>query len=146
MEEKLIAPCGMNCTLCIAYQGMRNDLNKLGFHRKYCPGCFPRGESCTHIKCELLSEGIVRFCTECEKFPCERLKSLDKRYRTKYHMSMIENLKCIRDLGMEGFLKKEAEVWRCGKCGGVVCCHNGLCLGCEKEVLKKDKKYRWNEK
>ena len=31
MEEKLIAPCGMDCSLCIAYQFMKKDLNKKGF-------------------------------------------------------------------------------------------------------------------
>jgi hypothetical protein len=27
----------------------------------------------------------------------------------------------------------------------VVCCHNGLCLKCDLERLKMDKKYRWGE-
>ena len=30
-----------------------------------------------------------------EGFPCWRLKQLDRRYRTKYHMSMLENLAAI---------------------------------------------------
>lgn len=91
MNEKLIAPCGMNCGLCIAYQFKENDLNKRGFHKKYCPGCIPRGENCTHMKdaCELLAKGSIRFCFECESFPCKRLKALDKRYRTKYHKVAI---------------------------------------------------------
>ncbi len=33
----------------------------------------------------LLGEGKLRFCFECESYPCKRLKALDKRYRTKYH-------------------------------------------------------------
>lgn len=45
MREELIAPCGMNCGLCISYQFKENDLNKKGFHRTYCPGCIPRGPS-----------------------------------------------------------------------------------------------------
>jgi hypothetical protein len=28
MEEKLIAPCGMNCGVCVSYLAMKNDLNK----------------------------------------------------------------------------------------------------------------------
>ncbi|HAE43388.1 MAG TPA: hypothetical protein DCG34_10825, partial [Clostridiales bacterium] len=54
MEDKLIAPCGMNCALCIAYQFRDKDLNKKGFKRMYCPGCIPRGKHCTHMadKCE----------------------------------------------------------------------------------------------
>lgn len=44
-KEALIAPCGMNCSLCIAYQFKEKDLNKRGFHKKYCPGCLPRGKT-----------------------------------------------------------------------------------------------------
>jgi hypothetical protein len=145
MDEKLIAPCGMNCSLCIAYQFKENDINKRGFHKKYCPGCTPRGENCTHMRdaCELLAKGSIRFCYECESFPCKRLKALDKRYRTKYHMSMIENLNYINEFGMEEFLTKEHDKWRCAECGATICCHNGLCLNCNIDTLLMNKKYRW---
>lgn len=147
MEEKHIAPCGMNCSLCIAYQFREKDLNKRGFMRMYCPSCIPRGKNCTHMadKCELLGKGILRFCYECESFPCKRLKSLDKRYRTKYHMSMIENLKFIQENGMDAFLAKEEKIWRCPECDGVICCHNGLCLKCNLDKLRLNRKYRWDE-
>ena len=95
--------------------------------------------------CDLLAKGSVRFCFECENFPCKRLKSLDKRYRTKYHMSMIENLNMINELGMEAFLHKEQEKWVCAECNGPICCHNGLCLNCNLDQLMKNKIYRWNE-
>ncbi len=143
-ENELIAPCGMNCSVCIAYQFGDMDLNKKGFHKSYCPGCIPRGKHCTHMgdTCELLRKGIVRFCNECNAYPCQRLKSLDKRYRTKYNMSMIENLDFIRDHGMEAFHEKESEKWLCQKCGGVICCHNGLCLNCDLDKLIQNKKYK----
>ena len=147
MKEELIAPCGMNCRLCAAYQFREMDLNKKGFHRTYCPGCIPRGENCTHMSnwCDLLGNGEVRFCFDCADYPCKRLKSLDKRYRTKYHMSMIENLNAIRDNGMESFLQAQEEKWRCPTCGGTICCHNGLCLSCQFETFVNNKKFRWNE-
>ncbi len=96
-------------------------------------------------QCELLANGRVRFCFECENFPCKRLKSLDKRYRTKYHMSMIENLVFIKEHGIEKFLEKQKETWRCPTCGGLICCHNGLCLTCNFDTFRANKKYRWNE-
>ncbi len=147
MKEELIAPCGMNCALCISYQAMNNDLKKKGLNRKYCPGCIPRGENCTHMagSCDLVGEGKVRFCFECENFPCKRLKALDKRYRDKYHMSMIENLKCIRDCGMERFLEIEEAKWQCRECSGTICCHVGLCLECGLDKLLRNRKYRWGE-
>ncbi len=145
MDEVLIAPCGMNCALCASYLAMKYDLKKQGFQKSYCAGCRPRGKNCAFMKkrCELLGKGLVKFCFECADFPCRRLKTLDKRYRTKYHMSMIENLVYIKENGIELFLNKEEEKWRCPECGGVISCHNGLCYGCSLGKLKANKKYRW---
>jgi hypothetical protein len=147
MKAELIAPCGMNCSLCISYQSMKNDLKKHGFQKKYCAGCLRRGKNCTFMKkqCDLLGEGHIRFCHECGGFPCRRLKSLDKRYTNKYHMSMIENLEFIKERGIEKFLEKEDEKWLCHKCGGIICCHNGLCLNCSIDKLRLNKKYRWDK-
>lgn len=147
MKTELIAPCGMNCSLCIAYQFKSGDLNKKGFHKSYCLGCIPRGKNCTHMgdACELLGKGLVRFCFECNSYPCKRLKSLDKRYRNKYHMSMIENLEFIKENGIKSFCSKEEIKWKCPECGGTICCHNGLCLACNINILLKNKKYRWDE-
>lgn len=146
MEEDLIAPCGMNCGLCVSYLAMKNDLNSKGFSKKYCPGCIPRGKHCTFMskQCELVGKGLVRFCYECGDFPCTRLRDLDKRYRTKYHMSMIGNLEYIRDQGTERFLDTEKTKWSCSECGGMICCHNGLCFTCSLDKLRQNKKYRWD--
>ncbi|MFA7664345.1 MAG: DUF3795 domain-containing protein [Clostridia bacterium] len=147
VKEELIAPCGMNCSLCYAYQFKEKDLNKQGFHRAYCPGCISRGKHCLYMgkQCNLLSKGLIRFCFECKEFPCKKLKSLDKRYRTKYHMSMIENLLCIRDEGIDGFLEQQRNKWKCLECNDFICCHFGLCLSCDIEKLKNNIKYRWDE-
>lgn len=146
-QEDLIAPCGMNCRLCVAYQARELDINQKGFHRTYCTGCIPRGEHCQFMadQCDKVGKGQVRFCTECEAYPCKRLKSLDKRYRGKYHMSMIANLNSIRENGMEEFLCMQEEKWRCPTCGGTICCHNGLCLSCDLDRWIKNRKYRWDE-
>ena len=44
MDATLIAPCGMNCSLCVSYQASENELKKKGFGRGYCAGCLPRGK------------------------------------------------------------------------------------------------------
>ncbi|MDI3536098.1 MAG: hypothetical protein PWP16_808 [Eubacteriaceae bacterium] len=147
MKQNMIAPCGMNCSLCFSYQITKYELNKKGFKRKTCDGCLPRSKNCLHMgdRCQLLKNGKVRFCFECPEYPCKRLKNLDKRYRLKYHMSMIENLESISKLGVKAFIKSETPKWSCPKCGEMICCHNGLCLSCDWEILKIDRKYRWNE-
>jgi hypothetical protein len=147
MDESLIAPCGMNCGLCISYLGMKSEINNKGFNKRYCSGCLPRGKNCTFNAkhCNLLAKSLLRFCYECKNYPCQRLKDLDKRYSTKYHMSMIENLEFISENGIEKFLEKEEAKWSCSECDGAICCHNGLCLNCSLDKLRQNKKYRWGE-
>jgi hypothetical protein len=47
---------------------------------------------------------------------------LDKRYRTKYGMSMIENLEFIDKKGIRKFLKNEEGKWT--RKGKTLCVHN----------------------
>jgi len=62
-------------------------------------------------------------------------------------MSLVENLKTFHEKGVDGFLILETEKWRCPRCGGTICCHNGLCFACQLEVIAKRKlRYRWDEK
>ena len=126
----LIAPCGMNCGICFAFL---RDKNK-------CPGC--RGSNdkkpVTRVKCgiktcKVFSNGKSRFCFQCADFPCDTLKHLDKRYRTKYDMSMIDNLASIKKFGIRHFLKDEKVKWICAGCGGTVCVHKGYCADCGKK-------------
>jgi hypothetical protein len=47
---------------------------------------------------------------------------LDKRYREKYGMSEIENLKTIKEKGMEYFLKSQKTKWV--NSDGTFCVHD----------------------
>ena len=61
-------------------------------------------------------------------------------------MSMIDNLKYIKENGIGLFLEKEEGNWKCAQCGGVICCHNGICFNCGLDRLKNKKKlYRWED-
>lgn len=117
-----IAPCGMNCRLCIGYLRDRNK----------CGGCLAPDTKCSR-KC------VLRFCAErdgkycdssCTSFPCQRLKNLDKRYREKYGMSMIENLNQIEKMGIRRFVSNENSRWACHVCGELICVHRPECLNC----------------
>lgn len=128
MSPNLIAPCGMNCRLCSAYVRKKNT----------CPGCRDDSLSkpntrwnCRIKTCEKMAAGEAGFCFECEDFPCARLKHLDKRYRTKYGMSMVENLENIRTSGIEKFVESEKGRWKCPECGNTLCVHKPHCLSCE---------------
>ena len=57
-----------------------------------------------------------------------------ERYRTKYSMSMIDNLNNIKKFGIREFVRKEKARWACPKCGGVVCVHRSACSKCGNKV------------
>ncbi|UCE98283.1 MAG: DUF3795 domain-containing protein [Dehalococcoidia bacterium] len=146
MEEELIAPCGMNCGICSGYLAWYHDVKNKGIKMPYCKGCRSRDKQCAFLKkrCKLLLNKEVKYCFECSDFPCKNLNHIDKRYRTHYKMSMIENLKLIRDKGVNQLLISEKKNWKCPNCSGVICCHNGICFNCSLELLRqKIQKYRW---
>ena len=129
-DPTLVAPCGMNCGICISFFGYTVNGRK---RKNPCIGCRSRDKQCAFLKkqCNKLLNKKVEYCFECMDFPCENLKKLDKRYRTKYGMSMIENLEYIQKSGINKFVENERERWKCPKCGGVICVHNGKCYTCE---------------
>ena len=104
IKSSLIAPCGMNCDICRAYLREKNK----------CSGCRGSDENklssrvnCKIKNCIELKKNNFKFCYKCERFPCERINHLDKRYRTKYNMSMIENLNNIGKIGIREFVSNE---------------------------------------
>ena len=148
MNQELIAPCGMNCGICSGYLAYKYDVKSKGIGMPYCAGCRPRDKKCAFLKkgCNLLLNSQVEYCYECDDFPCERLRHIDNRYHTLFRMSMIENLKYIKENGIGLFLEKEEGKWKCAQCGGVICCHNGICYNCGLDRLKNKKKlYRWED-
>jgi hypothetical protein len=139
MEEVLISPCGMNCGVCSGYLAMKNNVKSKGIKAGYCSGCLPRSKGCSIHKskgCEKLMKLRVRYCFECEEFPCSRIKPGDERYRKDFNLSPIENLNFIKENGIDKFFKKEEERWKCPVCGRVISCHNGICYSCGLEKLK----------
>jgi len=116
ISKNLIAPCGMNCAVCKAYLRQRNP----------CHGCkdIEQNKSKTRVNCKmrLCDKRTGDFCYECMEFPCDRLRHLDQRYRTRYGMSEIENLEFIRDNGIRKFLERERKKYISDK--GILCVHD----------------------
>ncbi len=120
----------MNCRLCRAYVREKNR----------CPGCRvddhlkPKTRVLCRIKqCEMIKTGKIRYCFDCSKFPCDPLQHLDKRYRTRYSMSMIENLENIKRSGIRSFITQEKNRWACSRCGDILCVHKESCMNCGKK-------------
>ena len=127
----LIAPCGMNCRLCLGYIREENT----------CPGCFKDDghesqksqyrKKCRIRNCEQIVSGKLKYCSDrCNRYPCTRLKQLDTRYSANYGMSMIENLQTISEFGIRHFIRNEKDKWACPECGQLTCVHKPKCLYC----------------
>ena len=125
LHPELVAPCVMDCGLCIAH------LRK----RKRCSGC--NGDdatksahcaTCAIKTCGDRAAGV--FCFECSRFPCARVRHIDRRYRGKYGMSMVENLERIQEVGIDAFVAGERVRWAYPECGGVLSVHRPACVYC----------------
>ena len=135
---ELIAPCGMNCGICKAYLAYTHGVAQQRGKVTHCAGCLPRGKNC-YIKrgCKKLTKHKIQSCSECDTLPCKHLAHLDKRYRERYGMSMVENLKQLKAEGMEQFLASQRERFKCPSCGDVVCVHDGKCYSCGKKTSRQ---------
>ena len=67
----LIAPCGMDCAICIAYLRQKNR----------CGGCYAPDRKCNR-NCTISACRKVqgRCHPDCGEFPCKRLSHLDTRH------------------------------------------------------------------
>ena len=72
-------------------------------------------------------------CNKCNKYPCRRIKDLQKRYSERYNVNTYENFKMIKEEGIKEFIRKEREKWKCIKCGDLLCMHRENCLVCGNE-------------
>ena len=127
IPDFFLAPCGVNCFAC--YVHLKN--------RKACNGCLGsdinKPERCK--KCEIkgcaTEKGFLR-CFDCGAFPCIRIKRLDKTYREKYRVGLIENALKARDNGITSFQETEKIRWTCKACGGIISQHDSQCSECGK--------------
>lgn len=126
-QASMIATCGINCATCYAFQRIKNR----------CVGCLTlegnkpnHCHTCKIRNCEFLASSPSGYCYDCVKFPCQRLKNIDKRYRLKYHSNLIQNLKDLKLMGVEDYMMRETERWTCRTCGGTLCVHKNECPAC----------------
>jgi hypothetical protein len=136
VENNLAAPCGIYCGMCRQYLALKKDLLEEKGLKWGCQGCRIRHKNCTFIRrdCPSLRKNEIDFCYECEKFPCQNLKKIDKIYRERYSVYLIENLKRIKEIGVEKWLQEQKELYTCPECGGEICIHDVECYDCGNNI------------
>ncbi len=125
MPVTMLAPCGINCEVCYVH------LKK----KKPCLGCRGQDDSkpehCRKCKIKTCAIGQgIDFCFNCSTFPCTIIKRLDKSYRQRYQVSLIDNAMRLKTVGAKRYLSEEREKWTCTDCGGTVSLHDQICSEC----------------
>lgn len=128
--KELIAPCGINCGVCYAFLRTKNK----------CDGCLVDSDrkighcsKCGIKNCAEHDDLEFTYCFECPKYPCKRMKNMEKRYTGTYHLSLFGNLQDIKIRGLDPFIASESKKWCCTDCGGILCVHKSACPVCGKE-------------
>lgn len=129
IENDMLAPCGMNCTVCYSHVGMRK-------YGKKCQGCIHsnvgKPEHCRacSIKACAQSKGYKR-CLECNAFPCKLIKNLERSYNKRYKESLVANSLYAGEHSIKDFLDMDRKKRTC-PCGGAISLHEGVCSECGK--------------
>lgn len=125
MEETMLAPCGMNCMVCY----------KHCLHPKPCGGCLQsdegKPEHCRRCQIkDCVRERGLSYCHGCGEYPCRRIKALEKSYRTRYGISLMENSRFAKECGASALLERQKAAFTCPECGGVISLHDAQCSEC----------------
>ncbi len=134
-KAEMVAPCGLDCNIC----------SQALIEKDPCPGCNGPDENkpefcaryCLIILCRKRIENGYKYCDECPDYPCEDVMEKETRYTSKYphRESPLENLRMIREKGMDAFLDYQEKHWTCPNCGNPYSVHNITCIKCGKTII-----------
>ena len=148
-KEHLVAVCGTYCGACFAYiarngedeqvksklqKGLSSGPRKLSMENFGCDGCLSNGkiaahcQSCVMRKCAEEKQGVTR-CSDCTDFPCSLITDFNNDGRL-HHAELLDNLRQIRKMGVNKWVKYEEERWRCPQCGLPVSWYDSECARC----------------
>ena len=106
-----------------------------------CDGCLSGGQLAAHCQrcnirlCALNKQNNSR-CSDCEELPCYRMTNLMNMGHYLHREEYLPNLKKIREMGVQEWVKKEEERWRCPQCGLPMRWYDAECVGCGKPRSK----------
>jgi hypothetical protein len=126
-----LAPCGVFCAACPSYN-------------KTCYGCSSENKNqkrkskwnCKIRKC-CYEEMNVEHCGNCNRFPCEKInckliKSHNGDKKFKYRHEISGNMKQLKELGVDKFIKFKEKEYTCPYCNGNIHFYHYKCSLCGK--------------
>lgn len=131
--RELAGICGLYCGACPVYRAYKDKdstlLRKLAavgnipVEKIACDGCLspsyrlylpPDSRDCNFRRCA--KKHKVTWCFECTEFPCKMINDFSRDGRA-HHTAVIENLKEMKSLGVDKWLKIQEKRWLCPHCG-----------------------------
>ncbi len=125
MENKIVAPCGIDCFNCEVYkenvtdelQTRVSESTKIPKHLISCNGCIDgniclflniQGQSCKTLNC--VKKKGVNYCFECNDFPCSYLMPLADGADKFPQNIKLYNLCLMKKLGIEAWMKQAGDI------------------------------------
>jgi hypothetical protein len=148
-KENLVAVCGLYCGACPMYIATQtNDEQKQSALLKQfssgpmkfkmedllCDGCIGNGRvasfcrSCPIRSCPVDKQNVAR-CSDCPDFPCSRISNFNNDGML-HHAEVLQNLRRIREMGIQKWAKYEEERWRCPQCRMPMSWYDSKCSKC----------------
>lgn len=118
----LVAPCGIDCGICelhtcghdhelfikLTSKGMPKEKLPCDGCRSVAGNCPVIGGVCETYKC--ISEKNVKFCYDCDEFPCEKLHPAANGAGVLPHNIKVFSLCTIKRIGLDAFVEKSPEI------------------------------------
>jgi len=157
-KEHLAAACGTYCGACPAYIAKHGEDEqiKMKLQKRFssgptkalkgippsnwmdgllCDGCLSGGEIAFHCQncairiCAANKQNNSR-CSDCEELPCYRITNLINMGNYLHRKEYLPNLKKIREMGVQEWVKYEEERWRCPQCRLPMSWYDAKCPRC----------------
>lgn len=148
-KENLVAVCGLYCGACPMYIATQtNDEQKqstllkqfssgpmkLKIEDLLCDGCIGNGRvasfcrRCPIRTCPTDKQNVVR-CSDCTDFPCSRITNFNNDGML-HHAEVLQNLRQIREMGIQKWAKYDEERWSCPQCRLPMAWYDSKCSNC----------------
>ncbi len=121
-QEKLVAPCGLDCGNCEFYLSKNNKdildyLVSKGIPKDIlpCNGCRNIEGKCPIVQSDCATYNCtkskdVEFCFDCNEFPCSMLNPTADRANVLPHNLKIFNLCTIKRVGLNDFIAQSGKI------------------------------------
>ncbi len=148
-KESLVAVCGLYCGACPMYLATQSKDEekqkallkqfsgspiKLKMEDILCDGCIGNGRvasfcrNCAMRTCPDDKQGVTR-CSDCRDFPCSRITEFNND-GMPHHGEVLNNLRKIKEMGIQKWAKYDEERWKCPKCKSPIAWYDSKCPQC----------------